>query len=179
MIILVGMPGSGKSTIGRALARRLGLDFVDSDQVIEKRLQRSIRSFFDSDGEQAFRDLEQEVLADLLRQRGGVLATGGGSVLRAANREALRAGGTVIYLHVAMERLFQRLSHDTRRPLLQVADPRQKLHDLYTARDPLYRSSAHFIINAQRSSRAMLVGRIIMQLELMPDTPLQQPPPCG
>ena len=172
MIVLVGMPGCGKSTIGRALARRLQLDFADSDQVIERRLQRSIRSYFDSDGEDAFRDLEQQVLADLAREGVGVLATGGGAVLRQANRELLRAHGTVIYLHVAVDRLMRRLSHDTRRPLLQVADPRARLQALYAERDPLYRACANFVINAQRSSRAMLVGRIIMQLELMPDTPL-------
>lgn len=172
MIVLVGMPGCGKSTVGRALARRLQLDFADSDQVIERRLQRSIRSYFDSDGEQAFRDLEQTVLADLAREDVGVLATGGGAVLRQANRDLLHAHGTVIYLHVSVDRLMRRLSHDTRRPLLQVADPRARLQALYAERDPLYRACAHFVINAQRSSRAMLVGRIIMQLELMPDTPL-------
>ena len=172
MIVLVGMPGSGKSTIGRALARRLKLDFADSDQVIERRLQRSIRSYFDSDGEAAFRDLEQDVLAELAHEGVGVLATGGGAVLRQANRDVLRAHGTVIYLHVSVERLYRRLSQDTRRPLLQVADPRARLQDLYAERDPLYRACSHFVINTQRSSRAMLVGRIIMQLELMPDAPL-------
>lgn len=172
MIVLIGMPGSGKSTMGRALARRLKLDFADSDQVIEQRLQRSIRSYFDSDGEAAFRDLEQQVLADLVHEGVGVLATGGGVVLREANRDLLHANGTVIYLHASVDRLARRLGRDTRRPLLQVADPRARLQNLYAERDPLYRACAHFVINVQRASRAMLVGRIIMQLELMPDTPL-------
>lgn len=167
-IFLVGMPGCGKSTVGRALARRLQLPFTDSDAVIEARIGGSIRGYFDQHGEEAFRDLEQAVLEELTRAPAGVLATGGGAVLRPANRAHLRARGTVIYLRSAPDRLYRRLRHDTRRPLLQVADPLKRLRALHAERDPLYRECAHFVLDAHGSSLAMLVNRILMQLELMP-----------
>ena len=164
-LILVGLPGSGKSTVGRQLARRLGLPFTDSDHVIEQRLGCSIRSFFEREGEQAFRDVEEAVLAELAQQD-GVIATGGGAVLRPANREHLRAAGPVIYLRSTPEDVFRRVKHDKSRPLLQVADPLKRLRDLYAARDPLYRETAHFVIETGRPSIATLVNMIVMQLEL-------------
>ena len=165
-IALVAMPGAGKSTVGKALARHLGLPFFDSDQVIEKRLGTSIRTFFEQQGEAAFRDLEQEVLADLSQGPARVLATGGGSVLRQPNREALKSHFTVVYLRSTPEELFRRLRHDRHRPLLQVDDPLRKLRDLYRERDPLYRQTAHFIIETGRPSVQTLVNMILMQLEL-------------
>lgn len=168
LIILVGMPASGKSTVGRALARRLRLSFVDADTVVEQRLGCSIRTYFEHRGEAAFRDQEQAVIDELTQASACVLATGGGAVLRPVNRQRLRGRGTVIYLRSAPEQLFRRLRRDTRRPLLQVADPLQRLRDLYVERDPLYRETAHFVLDAHGSSLAMLVNRIVMQLELMP-----------
>lgn len=168
LIILVGMPASGKSTVGRALARRLRLSFVDADTVVEQRLGCSIRTYFEHRGEAAFRDQEQAVIDELTQTSACVLATGGGAVLRPVNRQRLRERGTVIYLRSAPEQLFRRLRRDTRRPLLQVADPLQRLRDLYVERDPLYRETAHFVLDAHGSSLAMLVNRIVMQLELMP-----------
>ncbi len=166
MIVLVGMPGCGKSTIGRLLARRLHLDFSDSDHVIETRLGCSIRGYFDSHGEAAFRDVEQEVLADLLgRQPGGVLATGGGAVLRQANRMAMRAAAHVVYLKATPEEIMRRVRHDTKRPLLQVEDPLQRLRDLHATRDPLYREVAHTVVDAGHGSAATVVNLISMQLE--------------
>jgi shikimate kinase len=166
MLSLVGLPGSGKSTVGRQLARRLGLPFTDSDHVIEQRLGCHIRDFFEREGEAAFRDIEAQVIADLAAAGDGVLATGGGSVLRAENRAHLRAGGKVIYLRSSPEELFRRLRHDTQRPLLQVADPLNRLRDLYGQRDPLYREAAHFAIETGRPSVPTLVNMVIMQLEL-------------
>lgn len=165
-IFLVGMPGSGKSTVGRALARRLQLPFVDADTVIEERLGCSIRDYFDHQGEAAFRDVEQGVIDELTQGPPGVLATGGGAVLRPANRQHLRERGTVIYLRTSPEQLQRRLRHDTKRPLLQVADPRAKLQELFQARDPLYRETAHFVIDTGRSSVQGLVHHIAMQLEV-------------
>lgn len=166
MIVLVGMPGCGKSTIGRLLARRLHLDFGDSDHVIESRLGGSIRSYFDSHGEAAFRDIEQDVLAELLNQRKvGVLATGGGAVLRPVNRAAMRAAAHVVYLKASPEEIARRVKHDTKRPLLQVTDPLQRLRDLYAVRDPLYREVAHTVVEAGHGTATMVVNLIAMQLE--------------
>lgn len=165
VISLVGLPGSGKSTVGRQLARRLQLPFSDSDHVIEQRLGCPIREFFEREGEDRFRDVEEQVL-DELTQQPGVLSTGGGAVLRENNRVHLQSRGKVVYLKSTPEELFRRLRHDTQRPLLQVADPLQRLRDLYAARDPLYRETAHFIIETGRPSVATLVNMIVMQLEL-------------
>ncbi len=166
MIVLVGLPGSGKTTIGRQLARRLHLPFVDSDHVIEQRLGCSIREFFDREGEQVFRDLEQAVIDELTLQGASVLSTGGGAVLRPLNRERLKSRGKVFYLRSTPDEVFRRIKHDRSRPLLQVADPMQKLRDLFAQRDPLYREVAHFVIETGRPSVSTLVNMIMMQLEL-------------
>jgi len=166
LIACVGLPGSGKSTVGRQLARRQGLRFVDSDHVIEERLGCSIREFFEREGEAAFRDVEEEVLDELTQVSSGVLSTGGGSVLRPVNRQRLQERTTTIYLHSSADEVFKRLRHDQNRPLLQVADPLGRLRELYKARDPLYRETAHFVIETGRPSVAGLVNMIIMQLEL-------------
>jgi shikimate kinase len=164
-LVLIGMPGSGKSTVGRQLAKRLRLAFTDSDHVIEQRIGCSIRSFFEREGEAAFRDVEESVIAELCTAD-GVLATGGGAVLRPATRQRLREAGHVIYLRTTPEDVFRRLKHDKKRPLLQVADPIAQLRTLYEERDPLYRETAHFIIETGRPSVARLVNMILMQLEL-------------
>jgi shikimate kinase len=165
-IACVGLPGSGKSTIGRQLARRLDFKFVDSDQLIEQRIGCSIRQFFECEGEPAFRDLEEEVIAELTQFGPCVLSTGGGVVLRAANRQHLRERTQAFYLHSAPEEVFRRLRNDQNRPLLQVADPLGRLKDLYLARDPLYRKTAKFVIETGRPSVSTLVNTILMQLEL-------------
>ena len=167
MIALVGLPGTGKSTIGRQLARRRGLPFFDSDTLIEQRVGVSVRAFFEAEGEAAFRDLEAQVLDELTQGSPAVLATGGGAVLRPINRQRLHERGSVIYLRSSPEQLFKRLRHDTKRPLLQVADPLKRLRDLYEERDPLYRECAHFVIDTRGTSLPVLVHRILMQLELM------------
>lgn len=165
-LALVGMPGGGKSTVGRHLARSLQLRFVDSDAEIERRIGCPIRVFFEREGEASFRDIEQEVIAELTSHPTGVIATGGGTVLRDASRHALHTRTTVVYLRSTPEELFRRLRHDMHRPLLQVADPMRKLRDLYAERDPLYRKTAHFIIETGRPSVHTLVNMVLMQLEL-------------
>ena len=174
-LILVGLPGSGKSTVGRQLARRLGLAFSDSDHVIEQRIGCSIRSFFEREGEDAFRDIEEQVIAELCAGEPGVIATGGGAVLRPANRERLRAAGHVFYLRSTPEDVFRRVRHDKGRPLLQVDDPLKRLRDLYAKRDPLYRETAHFVIETGRPSVPTLVNMIVMQLELSGSLPPPHP----
>jgi shikimate kinase len=166
-ISLVGLPGGGKSTVGRQLSRRLGADFIDSDAVLETRLHMPIRAYFDQFGEQAFRDQEEQVIDELTRPSAAmkVLATGGGAVLRATNRERLHQRTTVIYLRSTPEELYRRLKHDTHRPLLQVDDPQAKLRELYEQRHPLYQETAHFTMDTGRPSVSRLVNMIQMQLE--------------
>ncbi len=166
LIALVGLPGGGKSTVGRHLSRRLGCPLFDSDAVIERELGTSIRAFFEQHGEPAFRDVEETVIDALTRVEAGVIATGGGAVLREANRHALRERCTVVYLRSTPEELHRRLRYDTQRPLLQVRDPLGKLRELYAQRDPLYRQAAHFVIETGRPSVQTLVNMILMQLEL-------------
>lgn len=166
MISLVGLPGSGKSTVGRQLARRLQLPFYDSDHVIEERLGYSIREAFERDGEAAFRDREEALLDELTQIPKAVISTGGGAVVRHATRQRLRERGQVVYLNSTPEEIFRRLRHDQSRPLLQVGDPLTRLRDLYAARDPLYRETAHFVIETGRPTVATLVNMIVMQLEL-------------
>ncbi len=171
-ISLIGLPGSGKSTVGRQLARRLQLPFTDADQVLERRIGCPIREFFEREGEEAFRDLEEQLLDELTREP-GVLSTGGGAVLRAVNRQRLHERGKVVYLKSTPEELMRRLRHDTQRPLLQVNDPLQRLRDLQATRDPLYKETAHFVIDIGRPSVATLVNMIVMQLELAGVVPQQ------
>jgi shikimate kinase len=165
-LALIGLPGSGKTTVGRQLARRLHLAFVDSDQVLEQRLGCSIRDFFAREGEARFRDMEEQVINDLTLGHEGVLSTGGGVVLRAPNRAHLHERSQVIYLRTTPEEVFRRVRHDQSRPLLQVDDPLQRLHELYSVRDPLYRETAHFIVETGRPSLATLVNMILLQLEM-------------
>lgn len=166
-VALVGMPGSGKSTVGKHLARQLGLQFVDSDAEFERRLGIPIREYFETQGEAAFRDQEAAVIRALTENATGqVLATGGGVVIRPENRERLKESHLVFYLRSTPEELNRRLRHDTHRPLLQVADPLRRLRDLYRERDPLYRQAAHFVVETPRPSVPGLMNMILMQLEL-------------
>ena len=148
------------------MAKRLKIPFFDSDHVIEKKLGCTVRLYFEREGEAAFRDIEESTLDELTQRRDGVLSTGGGSVLRERNRKLLRERGHVIYLKSSPDELFRRLKNDTTRPLLQVSDPQRRLRDLYEQRDPLYRETAHFVIETGRPSVATLVNMIVMQLEL-------------
>ncbi len=180
------MPGCGKSTIGRHLARARGLTFVDSDHEIEQRIGCSIRDYFEHAGEAAFRAIETDTIGALARRPDVVLATGGGAVVREENRRALRGGMLVVYLCAQPDDLARRLAHDTTRPMLQVADPRQKLRELFAQRDPLYRECAHFVVDTARKSVPVLVNLIAMQIDLHPlppghpgDAPGAPPPSHG
>jgi shikimate kinase len=185
---LVGMPGCGKSTVGRHLARHIGLRFVDADHEIEQRIGMPIRDFFEQHGEAAFRDVEQDVIDELSQRHGVLIATGGGAVLRPSNRDALHSRTHVIYLRATPEELQRRLRHDTQRPLLQVDDPFRRLQELFRDRDPLYRRTAHFVIEAARPSVPALLSMVLMQLELAglidpgqgtAATPMQPPATAG
>ena len=166
LISLIGLPGGGKTSTGRQLARRLNQAFEDADAVIERQLGESIRSFFEREGEARFRDVEEAVIHDLTLNFSGVLATGGGAVLRSNNRTRLRETSTVIYLTATPESLMRRLRFDSKRPLLQTDDPLARLRELYAQRDPLYRETAHFHIATGRPPVSVLVTMILSQLEL-------------
>jgi shikimate kinase len=178
-ISLIGMPGSGKSTVGRHVARHLHLPFVDTDHLIEQRIGCSIRAYFELHGEPAFRDVEAQVIDDVTSASDArVIATGGGSVLREANCAALHERTKVFYLRSTPEDLARRLRHDTHRPLLQgAADPAKRLRALFQERDPLYRRCAHFVIETGRPSVHTLVSMVLMQVELAGLAPGTEPPP--
>ncbi|THG77570.1 shikimate kinase AroK [Pseudomonas sp. A-1] len=167
-VILVGPMGAGKSTIGRLLAKELHLPFKDSDKEIEVRTGADIPWIFDVEGEQGFREREQAVIADLCHEDGLVLATGGGAVLRPANREALRAGGRVVYLHTSVEQQLERTARDRNRPLLRTANPGQVLRELMALRDPLYREIADVIIETDQRPPRLVVQEVLGRLEQLP-----------
>jgi shikimate kinase len=164
-VALVGLPGSGKTAVGRRLAQRLQWAFVDSDQLIEERIGCSIREFFEREGEARFREIEAQVIGEQGRGEPCVLSTGGGAVLREDNRQQLRDSFHVVYLRSSPEDLYRRLRHDVKRPLLQVADPLGRLRELYAARDPLYREVAHDSVETGRPSIQSLVDLILGQLQ--------------
>lgn len=166
-LALVGLPGCGKSTIGRQLAKRFGIDFLDTDTEIERQIGTSIRQYFEQHGEPAFRDQEQDVLKRLCEgARPCVLATGGGIVLRPENRRLLKRTAQVVYLHASVNDLWRRLRNDTKRPLLQGGDGLGRLQRLSQEREPLYREIAHFTIETGRQPPTASVNMIAMQMEM-------------
>jgi shikimate kinase/3-dehydroquinate synthase len=164
-IFLVGMMGAGKTTIGRLLARKLGLQFIDSDHEIEARTGASIPWIFEIEGEASFRRRETDVIRDLTARQGIVLATGGGAIGSPDNRAALKAHGTVVYLRATVNSILARTSHDKNRPLLQTADPRKKLEELTELREPLYLEIADLVIDTGRPNVQSMVQTILNQLE--------------
>lgn len=164
-LTLVGPMGAGKSTIGRLLAKELGLPFRDSDREIEERTGASIPLIFDLEGEQGFRDREEQVIAELVQERGLVLATGGGAILRPANRQALSDNSSVIYLHTSVEHQLERTARDRNRPLLQTGNPRRVLEELMQVREPLYREIADVIVETDTRPPRLVVQEILEQLD--------------
>jgi shikimate kinase len=159
-IFLVGMMGAGKTTLGRALAARLEREFVDTDRVLVERTGVPIATVFEIEGEAGFRRRESAVLAELASREDCVVATGGGAILDARNRELMRSRGTVVYLRARLESLWERTRNDTTRPLLSTPDPRATLARLIEERDPLYREAAHLVVDTGSQSAAALVTRV-------------------
>lgn len=159
-LILVGMMGAGKTTIGKELARRRSCRFADCDQEIVARTGVSIPTIFEVEGEDGFRRRETLMMEELTAADDIVIATGGGVVTRAENRALMRERGLVIYLKIPPHVLFERTRHDRNRPLLQVANPRQRIEELYAERDPLYQQTAHLIIEGGRGSPAMMLRNL-------------------
>ena len=163
-VFLVGMMGAGKTTIGKFLANFLNKTFLDSDREIQKRTGVTIPLIFEIEGEPGFRKRETEMLLELVQTKNIVLATGGGAVLSAENREILMRNGTVIYLRATVDDLWRRTRQDKNRPLLQTPDPRRKLTELYAQRDPLYRETAHIVVESGRRSARHLAQLLAQQL---------------
>lgn len=163
-IFLVGMMGAGKTTLGKSLAQRTGLQFVDTDRVLVERTGVPIATIFEFEGEEGFRRREAGVLAELAARPGCVIATGGGVVLAEENRRLMRREGTVVYLRARLESLWDRTRHDSNRPLLATEDPKGTLAALLEKRDPLYRETAHIIVDTGSQSAASLAIRVLAAL---------------
>ena len=164
-IYFVGLMAVGKSTIGRLLARSLGREFFDSDQVIEDRAGAPVAWIFDVEGERGFRDREQAVIDELTRKEGIVLATGGGAVLRPANRNALAGRGCVVHLDSTIDQLVERTCRDRNRPILQVGDRRETLNRLLADRSHLYTEIADYRFFTDDQSAGALARKIERTLQ--------------
>ena len=159
------MMGAGKTTVGRLLARRLKRSFYDTDEEIERRCGVRIPVIFDIEGEAGFRARESQMIEELCTLDNAVLATGGGAVLAEPNRRVIVGCGIVVYLHARPPQLWQRVRHDRNRPLLAMADPQEKLEELYAERDPLYREVADLVIDTGKQSVQTLAKDLLARLE--------------
>lgn len=159
-LYLIGLPGAGKTTLGRQLARRLGKPFLDADRELERTLGVSIPTIFEIEGEVSFRNREEAMLAELVQRTNVVLATGGGVVLRPANREYLKENGTVVYLHADPAVVYQRVQSSRNRPLLNTPDRLAKLYELYGIRDVLYREVADVTVESERGEIARFAASL-------------------
>ena len=163
-IFLVGLMGAGKTSVGRLLAKRCNKTFYDCDQEIERRTGVKIPVIFDIEGEAGFRAREATVLRELAVLHDIVLATGGGAVVREENRHVLKQNGAVVYLRASLDDLWQRTRHDRNRPLLQTADPRTKLEQLFAQRDPLYHDVATLVVDTGNQSLRSLAHKLEQRL---------------
>mgnify|MGYP000043967761 CR=1 FL=1 len=160
-IIFVGPMGAGKTTIGKQLARQLGRTFYDSDRVVEERTGANIPLIFEMEGEEGFRRREKSIIAELTNKQNIVLATGGGVILDPENRDQITRQGFVVYLSAPLEHLFNRTAKDKNRPLLQTDNPRKKLEEILSIRDPLYREVADIVIETDGSPARGVVKKLL------------------
>lgn len=168
-VVLVGMMGAGKTAVGRALASRLDVPFLDSDQEIETAAARTIPEIFERDGERFFRGKESQVIARLLAERPGILSTGGGAFLAAQNRSEISQQGVSVWLNADLDLLWSRVRHKDTRPLLRTADPRAKLKEIYQARVPVYQLADLSVRADKKYSIEDMVDRVITVLSSRPD----------
>jgi shikimate kinase len=167
-IFLIGYRGTGKTSAARELARRLSFEWVDADDEIERRAGKTITAVFREDGEAAFRDVEATIVGELSRRRRAVIALGGGSILREANREAIRAAGLVVWLTASVDTILKRLaadeSTDSRRPNLTTVGGRTEVERVLTARTPIYRECATLVVDTDGRSTAEVAEEIVAKL---------------
>ena len=172
-VYLVGFMGSGKSTVGKLLAKNLNKGFVDADELLEGKVGISIREIFEKYGEEYFRQIETEIMSEVTKTRGVVVACGGGVVLREENMRLLKSTGIVVYLHVSVEELVRRLLDDEERPLLQVNNRVRRIRSLYRIRLPLYMRYADIIVDNTRKTPREAVQEIMREIRrLRNDSPL-------
>ena len=164
-IFLIGPMGAGKSTIGRQVAQMLGMEFMDSDSVIEERAGADIDWIFDVEGEAGFRKREERIINELTQGQGVVLSTGGGSILSKDNRNVLSARGIVIYLETTIDKQFERTQRDKKRPLLQNDDPRKTLEELAKIRNPLYEEIADITLQTDDQAAKLVATNIIEMID--------------
>ena len=163
-LVLVGPMGAGKTSIGRRIAERFGLQFVDADHHVEQRTGATIAAILEHVGEAGFRERERAALSELLAGQGQLVATGGGAVLDAENRRRMRERGFVVYLRAGLESQLKRLQRDRTRPLLQRADREDVLRELARAREPLYREVADLVMDTDGLTAAEAATRLGLQL---------------
>jgi shikimate kinase len=163
-IFLVGPMGAGKTTIGKQLAQSLGMEFNDSDLAIQRRTGVDIPTIFEYEGEEGFRQREQQAIDELTQIDNQVLATGGGAVVRADNRQHLSARGIVVYLACSAQQQYERTYRDRNRPLLQTDDPLERLRTLMEEREPLYRETADYVISTEGRNATVVVNDILEHL---------------
>jgi len=168
-VVLVGMMGAGKTAVGRALAARLNVPFLDSDQEIEAAAARTIQEIFERDGERFFRDRESQIITRLLTEQSGILSTGGGAFLAAQNRKEISDRGVSVWLNASLDLLWTRVRHKDTRPLLRTPDPLAKLTEIYETRVPIYRLADLNVRADKRYSIEDMVDRVIAVLASRPD----------
>lgn len=164
-IVLIGMPGSGKTTVGKSLARALAMPFIDADRELVERTGVSIATIFEIEGESGFRKREAALIAELLARDDLVLATGGGAILDAATRRLMHENAVVIYLRATLDALLERTKKDSARPLLATGNIKEKLSAMLLAREPLYVEAAHFTFDTGRQSPSRLAASIARAIE--------------
>ena len=168
-VVMVGMMGAGKTAVGRALAARLAVPFLDSDAEIEAAANMTIPEIFERDGEPFFRDRETRVIERLLTEAPGILSTGGGAFLAERNRQAISEKGVSVCLMADLDVLWNRVKHKDTRPLLRSPDPRATLKGLYEARMPIYALADLKVVSDGETSIEAMVDRVIKVLLTRPD----------
>ena len=159
-IVLIGLMGSGKTTLGKCIAEKSGMEFVDTDELIIQKAGKPISKIFEDEGELIFRDLESEAVKEASEKEGAVISTGGGAVLREENIENLQKTGVLFYLQASPETLYERVKDDDSRPLLRGDDPVNILRRILSARSPYY-GQADFTVNTEALSPEQASDRII------------------